>query len=211
MGKNGVKKHQTHCEALADAAAQDLNNKQLELLDLPTDEGQASIKRKPGRPKGAKGKGKDLLHAHLDQQGYHRPADRLAALAGLNSPLGPFDLAFERSAAICSKLGIHNPDKVLNVLHMVLKHQSQAAAALLPYTQAKITPDLVIDNANAVQINHITQLSDGSLVQKKPEWAMHLESYEKQRLSTNKNNNSSVKSQATIKTVKNQGDRKNVH
>ena len=94
----------------------------------------------PGRPAGAGNKLKAKLRDLMSARGYRDPAEQLAMLAGLDRPdLHPLGYA----ALIAAELG----EPVTAVASLM----RQAAAELMPYHHAKITPDAVV-NAPAVNI-----------------------------------------------------------
>lgn len=96
--------------------------------------------RKPGRPAGSGNKLKAKLRDLMAARGYRDPAEQLAMLAGLDRPdLHPLGYA----ALIAAELG----EPVTAVASLM----RQAAAELMPYHHAKITPDAVV-NAPAVNI-----------------------------------------------------------
>ncbi len=92
--------------------------------------------RGPGRPAGAPNKLKTKLRDYMAGQGYRDPAVQLAMMAGLDRPdLHPMAYA----AQIAQELGEDMLD--------VVKVMRQAAADVLPYYHAKLTPDVSIQNA----------------------------------------------------------------
>ncbi|MEO0380506.1 MAG: hypothetical protein AAF252_09560 [Pseudomonadota bacterium] len=92
--------------------------------------------RGPGRPAGAQNKLKTKLRDYMAGQGYRDPAVQLAMMAGLDRPdVHPIAYA----AAIARELGEDTMD--------VLKVMRQAAADLVPYYHAKLTPDVSVQQA----------------------------------------------------------------
>lgn len=103
----------------------------------------------PGRPAGSGNKLKGKLKDYMAAQGYRDPAAQLAMLAGLDRPdLHPLGYA----AQIAAALG----EPVTAVAGLM----RQAAAELMPYWHAKITPDVAVQ-APAV---NILMASDGASV-----------------------------------------------
>jgi hypothetical protein len=94
----------------------------------------------PGRPAGSGNRLKSKLRDYMAAQGYRDPAAQLAMLAGLDRPdLHPLGYA----AQIAATLG----EPVTAVAGLM----RQAAAELMPYWHAKITPDVAVQ-APAVNI-----------------------------------------------------------
>ncbi|MES2667916.1 MAG: hypothetical protein V4712_17665 [Pseudomonadota bacterium] len=87
----------------------------------------------PGRPAGSGNRLKAKLRDYMAAQGYRDPAAQLAMLAGLDRPdLHPLGYA----AQIAAQLG----EPVTAVAGLM----RQAAAELMPYWHARITPDVAI-------------------------------------------------------------------
>ncbi len=112
-------------------------------LDMFGPEGEAvpvDQRRGPGRPAGSGNKLKAKLKDYMAARGYRDPAEQLAMLAGLDRPdLHPMGYA----AQIAAALG----EPVTAVAGLM----RQAAAELLPYWHAKVTPDVAVQ-APAVNI-----------------------------------------------------------
>ncbi|MEL6886887.1 MAG: hypothetical protein AAFP87_20435 [Pseudomonadota bacterium] len=103
--------------------------------------------RGPGRPAGSGNKLKAKLRDYMAGQGYRDPAVQLAMMAGLDRPdVHPWAYA----AQIGRELGEDTAD--------VLKVMRQAAADVLPYYHAKLTPDVTV---NAPTMN-ITMAAPGT-------------------------------------------------
>lgn len=96
-------------------------------------------RRGPGRPAGATNKLKAKLREYLAHRGYRDPAEQLAMLAGLDQDMHPMAYA----AQVAQLLG----EDVM----AVAREMRQAAAELMPYWHAKITPDVSVQ-APAVNI-----------------------------------------------------------
>lgn len=109
----------------------------------------APEKRGPGRPAGAGNKLKSKLRDYMAARGYRDPAEQLAMIAGLDQrELHPMAYAAQVAASI--------GEPVLAVVGQM----RQAAADLLPYWHAKLTPDVAVQGA---QVNILMQGSDGSV------------------------------------------------
>lgn len=87
--------------------------------------------RRPGRPAGAGNKLKGKLRDLATARGYRDPAEQLAMIAGLDRP-DVHPLAY--AGQIAELIG----EPVLAVAGMM----RQAAAELMPYWHAKLTPDV---------------------------------------------------------------------
>ena len=121
-------------------------------LDMWGEDGEArpAASRGPGRPAGSANKLKTKLREYMAGQGYRDPAVQLAMMAGLDRPdMHPIAYA----AAIARELGEDTMD--------VLKVMRQAAADVLPYYHAKLTPDVSVQNATM----NITMAPQGSASQ----------------------------------------------
>ncbi len=94
----------------------------------------AGDRRGPGRPAGASNKLTSKVREFMAHQGYRDPAEQLAMMAGLDRPdLHPMAYAGQ----IAELLGEDMAD--------VLKVMRQAAADVMPYWHAKLTPDVRVD------------------------------------------------------------------
>ncbi|WP_112312507.1 hypothetical protein [Pseudogemmobacter bohemicus] len=107
------------------------------------DQGEAvpvEDRRGPGRPAGSSNKLRGKIRELMAARGYRDPAEQLAMLAGLDRPdLHPLGYA----AQIAATLG--------EPVMLVAREMRQAAAELMPYWHAKITPDIAVQ-APAVNI-----------------------------------------------------------
>ena len=93
----------------------------------------AETRRGPGRPAGASNKLRGKIRELMAARGYRDPAEQLAMLAGLDRPdLPPLGYA----AQIAATLG--------EPVMLVAREMRQAAAELMPYWHAKITPDVAV-------------------------------------------------------------------
>lgn len=113
-------------------------------LDMFGDRAGAAVpvetRRGPGRPAGASNKLRAKIRELMAARGYRDPAEQLAMLAGLDRPdLHPLGYA----AQIAATLG--------EPVMAVAREMRQAAAELMPYWHAKITPDFAVQ-APAVNI-----------------------------------------------------------
>ncbi|GAB1361809.1 hypothetical protein MASR1M32_10450 [Rhodobacter sp.] len=105
----------------------------------------------PGRPAGSGNRIKAKLRDYMAAQGYRDPAAQLAMLAGLDRPdLHPLGYA----AQIAATLG--------EPVTEVAKLMRQAAADLMPYWHAKLTPDVSVQ-APAVNIGLVIGDAAGGL------------------------------------------------
>ena len=103
----------------------------------------------PGRPAGAGNKLKGKLRDLMAARGYRDPAEQLAMIAGLDQrELHPMAYA----ASVAASIG----EPVL----AVAREMRQAAAELMPYWHAKITPDVLQQGA---QVNILMQGADGTV------------------------------------------------
>lgn len=126
----GKSKHQKAAEAKAfqEAGAQS---------DMFGDEGQvipAATRSGPGRPAGSPNKLKARISEYMAARGFRDPVDQLAMLAGLDRP-DVHPLAY--AAQIAEHLGADTFE--------VAKIMRQAAADVLPYYHAKVTPDVQVN------------------------------------------------------------------
>ena len=102
----------------------------------------------PGRPAGSGNKVKGKLRDWLAHRGHRDPAEQLAMIAGLDQAMHPMAYAAEVAAALGEPVMV------------VVREMRQAAAELMPYWHARITPDVVQQGA---QVNILMQGSDGAV------------------------------------------------
>ncbi|WP_289150256.1 hypothetical protein [uncultured Salipiger sp.] len=114
--------------------------------------------RKPGRPKGATGKGSSQMRDWLAAKGYRLPEQQLSEMAGLASSRDVFETAMTRTEqilawafadALCEegKPRKITPEQRLSTFAQVFAVQLRAAEALLPYGTPKASPDVAVNQA----------------------------------------------------------------
>ncbi|WP_226779002.1 hypothetical protein [Oceaniglobus trochenteri] len=106
-------------------------------LDMFGDEGEVvpvETRSGPGRPAGSGNKLKTKVRAFMAAKGYRDPVEQLAMLAGMDRP----DL---HPLAYAAQIAEHLGEDVMDVA----KVMRQAAADVLPYWHAKVTPDVQLN------------------------------------------------------------------
>lgn len=125
--------------------------RQLELLPVPAspeDPGEleaAAAPRGPGRPPGSRNRSSSKLRRMLAARGFRMPEDVLVETAGLASRETALDLAMTRAEQVLAwafgpNASPHGGQRLAAFL-AIIKEQTNAASALLPYGLEKMNPD----------------------------------------------------------------------
>jgi hypothetical protein len=126
-----------------------------QLALLPDEAGATPVEvgtGKPGRPKGATGKGSSQLRRWLAAEGYRMPEEQLARIAALDSDEGPMLAAMAMAERVLAwsfdgaqtKDGgtrVPEPEQRLAVFLQCYAQIQRAAEALLPYGTPKAAPE----------------------------------------------------------------------
>lgn len=118
---------------------------------LPDEAGQTPVEigtGKPGRPKGAQGKGSSQLRRWLAAKGYRMPEDQLAQIAALDSEEGPLLAAMEMTEQVMAWAWdgagageLPKPEARIAVFMQCYAQIQRANEALLPYGTPKAAPE----------------------------------------------------------------------
>ncbi|MEM1372054.1 MAG: hypothetical protein AAGG72_07490 [Pseudomonadota bacterium] len=141
-------------QAMARSLAAEIVGEQLGLFGQPEvpSEPEPEKPRKAGRPKGSRNKAQTGLRELMVAQGYRDPASQLARIACLHTTDDPLLVNIGRAQAILAAAGA-SPKQIMDDLPglviQLTKLTEQAGATLMPYTFAKVTPDV---NDNRTQM-----------------------------------------------------------
>lgn len=110
---------------------------------------------KPGRPKGAAGKGSSQLRRFLAERGYRMPEDVLAEIAGLASGQDAMLTAMTKADQVLTwaygdvelddgKRPAPSPEARVSMFMQLYAAQLRALDALMPYGTPKASPDVAV-------------------------------------------------------------------
>lgn len=128
-----------------------------QLALLPDEPGQTAVEAgtgKPGRPKGAMGKGSSQLREWMASRGYRMPEEQLVRIAALDLEDGPMVAAMGMAEQVLAWSWdgagagqVPSPEQRLAVFLQCYAQIQRATEALLPYGTPKASSDVNVQQA----------------------------------------------------------------